>query len=509
MTVKPDGAVVGGGGASVVSEGGSPGGDVPPRPPFDWMGVVGTGQSLSVGAQGTPVTLTMQPYHNMKLALGGTMVPPYTADAPGLMMVPLVEPIRPFAPAYPGAYPTNIYGETPHTAMADQVSALFAQKGQGEYQTVHTVVGESGMAITIIDKAATQTGNMGHAYPATLFEAQAIKRLATMAGKTYGVGAIVLTHGESDAGNTNYERDIHQLWSDYNTDLKGITGQTQSIPLLLSQQQTSPGAKGSSVSMIEMWHMGVTYPGDLICVGPKYQYQYAEGLHLTAHEYDRLGEKYGEVYYEKVVLGHNWQPLQPKTVAKAGKVITVDFNVPVGALNWDENITAPHQTANTEWAKGRGFEVTSSAGRAAIDSVAIDGTKVVITLTADVQATGWKVAYASTQDDDGTIGGPTTGRRGQLRDTDPLVGLDAETISCNVTMGSAAITPKTANGFKLHGARDMAEGAGLAAETIVLTKMSDSAMTLSNPWTGATGTVDLKLRSDQRNYCVSFELPIN
>src|SRR3954464_9111607 len=37
---------------------GVPAGGVPPRPPFDWMGVVGTGQSLSIGAQGTPVTLT-------------------------------------------------------------------------------------------------------------------------------------------------------------------------------------------------------------------------------------------------------------------------------------------------------------------------------------------------------------------------------------------------------------------------------------------------------------------
>src|SRR6185436_294320 len=111
----------------------------------------------------------------------------------------LVEPIRPPAGTYPGAYPTNIYGETPHTAMANQISALYAaDKGEGDCQTVHTVVGESGMGIAIINKTATQTANMGHSYPATLFEAQAIKRLAMTAGKTYGVGAIILTHGEAD-----------------------------------------------------------------------------------------------------------------------------------------------------------------------------------------------------------------------------------------------------------------------------------------------------------------------
>jgi hypothetical protein len=279
---------------------------------------------------------------------------------------------------------------------------------------------------------------------------------------------------------------------------------------LITQQQSIPNNAGStSASMLAAWHMGVTYKGDLICAGPKYQYNYAEGVHLTAHEYDRLGAKYGEVYYEKVVLGHDWQPLQPKTVTRSGRAITVDFNVPVGALNWDENILAPHQTVNTEWAMGKGFEVRSGAAtRLAIATVAIDATKVVITLAADPPAGNLTVGYATIVDEMGNNGGPVKGRRGQLRDSDPLVGLDAETVSCNVTMGSADIQANTAGAFKAHGPRDIAEGASLAAETIVLSKMSDSAMTLSTPWMGATGTVDLKLRSDHRNYCVSFELPV-
>src|SRR4051812_42257276 len=89
----------GGGAGSSVGLDGSPGtggmssgdsgvpvGAVPPRPPFDWMGVVGTGQSLSIGAQGTPLTLTMQPYHNLKLALGGAIALPYDPNMASLMM---------------------------------------------------------------------------------------------------------------------------------------------------------------------------------------------------------------------------------------------------------------------------------------------------------------------------------------------------------------------------------------------------------------------------------------
>lgn len=44
--------------------------------PWDWACIIGTGQSLSVGAQASPVTTT-QPYHNLKLSLGSLNIRPY------------------------------------------------------------------------------------------------------------------------------------------------------------------------------------------------------------------------------------------------------------------------------------------------------------------------------------------------------------------------------------------------------------------------------------------------
>src|SRR5260221_5686030 len=90
---------------------------------WDWNGLVGTGQSLSVGAQASTTTLATQPFKNLKLSLGMAKVsqPPYDANDPALSVMPLTEPIRAEATSYPGAYPLNIYGETPHTAMADQI----------------------------------------------------------------------------------------------------------------------------------------------------------------------------------------------------------------------------------------------------------------------------------------------------------------------------------------------------------------------------------------------------
>jgi hypothetical protein len=422
---------VGGAGGHDASAGGSGGVradaavDATPTKAWDWAGVIGTGQSLSVGAQAGTPTLTTQPFNNLKLALNGASVtvPPYDANDPALSVVALVETIRDEASGYPSAYPLNIYGETPHTAMADQISELYKKATSGDYVTVHTVVGESGQGMSVINKTAKPTANLGHAYAATLFEVTALERLAKAAGKTYGVGGIILTHGETDGGNANYERDMYKLYTDYNTDIAAITGQTTKIPLFTTQQQTCPGDNSTTASLIAEWKIGVDHPGEVVCVGPKYQYEYfGDHLHLVANGYDQLGEKYGEVYYQKVVLGLDWQPLQPLSAVLAGSAITVQFHVPVPPLAWDADLPAPHQSAHTAWTNGKGFEVANTAGEQTISSVAIQGESVVITLASAPSTAGLVVRYAVTQDGSGNQGGLETGRIGLLRDSDPLIG---------------------------------------------------------------------------------------
>lgn len=391
--------------------------------PWDWTGIVGTGQSLAVGAEGNPSITTTQPYSNLKLSLGNLVVPPWNPNSSALSMVPLVEPIRVYG-IYnpPGPYPGNIFGETPHSAMANQISSLVLSASGANYITVHTVVGETGQGIDCLRKNAVDTGYSGRAYAATLFEVQAIKRLAAAAGKTYGVGGIIITHGEKDSGNTNYENELYTLWSDYNADIKAITGQTQSIPLF-TNQQNSCGTTGTSFSTLVQWKAGLDYPGKIICAGPKYQYPYAaDGVHLVAEGYRQLGEKHGEVYYETVVLGRNWRPLQPTSVVRtSSRVITVNFHVPVAPLVWDSTMPSPNQSTLTEWANGKGFEVyTNSGSRITISSVQISGSSVIITCASDLPASYLKVGYAYTSG--GTKRANGTVRWGLLRDSDPFKG---------------------------------------------------------------------------------------
>ena len=417
------GAGGGGAGAGGAGAGGSGGN---PAPAWSWVGVVGTGQSLAVGGHGNapamPIGATTQRFRNLKLSLGSANVPPFDPANAALSMVPLVETLRTITTTYPSPYPRNIYGESFHTAMGDEITTLVMAAQSRDYVTTHTVVGEAGQPISILQKGATDTGTTGRAYAASLFEVAAIARLAKAQGKSYGVGAIVLTHGESDAESATFEADMVKLWQSYNQDLPPLTGQTTSIPMLLSQQHFAPTTAGSTaVATTAQWRIGVDHPNEIICTGPKYQYAYVNDYtHLTNPEYERLGEKYGQVFHQRVVLGNPWQPLQPISAEHGARTIRVHFHVPVAPMVWDTTLPMPHQSAFPEWALGRGFEVRAGTTRITIRGVGINGDTVEITTAEDLPATGLVVGYAATAD--GTQRPNGTTRWGQLRDSDPFVG---------------------------------------------------------------------------------------
>lgn len=485
--------------------------DVLPRPslpPFDWVGVIGTGQSLSVGATAKVMTTT-QPFHNMKLVdTGPNPKYPIAADsgAPAWATAPLVEPIRAASagngPGYTdGQYPNDIFGETPHSGMANTLTPLWnANGGVGEYVTAHTVVGWSGHCLSQIDKA----GGM-RAYPASLQETRVWKSLAGAEKKSFGVGGIVLTHGECDAGNGNYGAGLWQLLQDYDTDLKAITQQTSKVALLVSQQSTI--ASGPTGSAVQVWKAGVDHVGRIVCTGPKYAYQYSpDRLHFPAPGYERLGQKYAEVFDAVVNREVAWAPLQPKKVARVGAVVTIDFNVPNPPLVWDSHVTPPHQSVNTEWAAGKGFEVWLGNTRLTIGQVVISADTVTLTLAKDPGVGKVTVGYATVQDGQGHQGGTDLGLRGLLRDSDEFAGWDEETVEASLTNGSAVAMSTTPGAFVHRTGRDLVTGQNIASDTIVQSHDTDDQLTLSAAWSGPTSKVALEMHHDERNWCVHFSM---
>jgi len=68
----------------------------------------------------------------------------------------------------------------------------------------------------------------------------------------------------------DYETGLYQLIQDYNTDLKAVTGQTSNVVLFVSQQ--SAVFISASSSSTQVWRAGNDHPGEIVCTGPKYQY---------------------------------------------------------------------------------------------------------------------------------------------------------------------------------------------------------------------------------------------
>lgn len=479
------------------------------KAPFDWVGIVGTGQSLSVGVGSGTLISTTPSFNNRVLADIGPD-PKYPRDGGGQWVLqPLKERLREPLPGQPAGaeYPNNIFGETPHSGMATQLTTLAKARGALDYITIHTVVGWSGRRLTSLNKQGT-----GRAYPATLVEARAIKAIADAQGKTFGYAAVVLTHGESDNSNTSYGAGIRTLQQDYQSDLRAITGQTSTIPLLVSQQSVLPptgtGNAPKVGSALAVLKASRDFPQEIICTGPKYQFQYAgDKIHMPAASYRALGEKVAQVVDAIANRRVAWHPLQPTTASRAGTVITVNFQVPAPPLEFEEAIAPPHQTQNTAWKNGRGFEVVDSTGPLTISSAAIQGSTVQLTLSAVPTGTGLRVRYATVQDGTGNQGGSVSGLRGQLRDSDPFLGADVETLSCAVTQFSTTASC-TASSLSKRTHRDRVFGAGLPASGASITALSNGTVTFSKQWSGASGMASLKFAYDLRNYCVHFDLPV-
>lgn len=408
---------------------------------WDWNGIIGTGQSLAVGAEARELRATQASYGNLKLDLGSRFFPASDPDSSRLKLVPLQEPIRPLARGYPSPYPQNIYGETPHTAMGSQLSAAFAREtgGAGAYVTVHSVVGESGQALNVIAKGARRAKDHGLAYEASLFEARAITRLAKLEGRSFGIGAVVLTHGEADATSSTYADGLRQLRRDYDADLRTITGQQQGVRLLLTQQSSEPATAGSLSGSALSALAACRAELEIICVGPKYQYAYVkDGVHLDAFSYDRLGEKYGQVYFERIVRGSAWRPLEPQGAVREGDVVRVDFHVPVPPLVWDEQLPGPTPGFRPEWAAGKGFEL--SQGDRAVHIAAVEIVENAVMIRHEPGLVGpVTVRYAATaQPRPRRLG---TRRWGQLRDSDPFVGVLTRSAQPNHAVVFELVTP--------------------------------------------------------------------
>lgn len=442
-------------------------------------------------------------------------------------MVPFTEPFR-VRRGTGAAYPDNIDGLTPQLAMAGTLcrlrersrSRITADEDENEdveHITIHSCVGRGGAPMADIRKHGR-----GIEYSASIFEARAIARLAAEVGAALVFDAVVLTHGEADAlvgdDGEAYGSQVLQMQRDYAADLMGISGQRREPVLVLSQQNTCPPSRALRPGVMDaQWRVqndDSAGKGKVVCSGPKYQYGYADGLHLTGGGYRRLGEKYGMVVHESVVVGREFRPLRPTRagveVKKGGQQVTVEFEVPVLPLRWNDCLPRAHgHGVHTAWKNGRGFEVRDAEGReVAIRDVVIAAreSKVTIDLVEPAEKCPLTVAYAMTQQGDGFgsgfCGGTEDGRMGHLSDSadDGAV----ETLRCHAEKASHVLFSE--DGWERRAVYDLMKPGGMV---IVGFDPDDKKRAfMHEPWSGESEVLLARVRHDQRNYCVSFLMPV-
>jgi hypothetical protein len=409
---------------------------------YDINHVLVSGQSNAVATGSGPQITTAPQFGNLMFSTG--VMPMAGCNGDGCTQYQTPSAATPLVPLVEGdSFFTGSPVETSGAGFAAE-AAFLAQNDyrfgvRAGYPTKHDVLitnhGRSGNTIWCLRKGGCnyqiQRGrNVPFAQGIT--EMQDAKRFATAAGKSLGVRAVVFVHGESDhysyVANSpevplngtdgtpnkiqNYADALVELQQDYETTARGITGQAAAVPLLISGVSGWTSTRESRLANLQL-DAHVRAPGKVVLVTPGYPFLFRNDcLHYTNHSERRLGEYFAKVYTRIVFGGETWEPVRPKQVSRVGRVITLRYFVPRPPLVFDNVQVAPIQN--------QGFDVTDNGVMVGVESVVLTAAdSVTITLTTAPVGTV-RVKYAQNQDvnPNTRCTGPTSGARGNLRDSD-------------------------------------------------------------------------------------------
>lgn len=362
--------------------------------------IITYGQSLSQGFFNKPVLSTHQRYASLRFAGGVRVQDAVQAEGSALSyqsFVPLTETRF------------DAKAETPTSGTLDMTMQLIEQENLQDhtrlpYRFLGSAPGEGSMDVDELSRP-------GPFYSRLLRDITEAKRLATAEGKTYGVGAITWTQGESDdAIDTpipDYVTKLRRLRDEIDQDAKRITGQSEDVELI-SYQVASHRSFGQPYPHIALAMLEASHEDPHIHIAvPMYLFHYVDGRHTDNRSSQWLGAYYGLVL-KRILIDHEaWTPLEPLSWRRDGDTATLRFKVPVPPLQWDTTQVA----GNTNY----GFMLRLPSGQPLpIRSVSIVGPDRVQIVADSAIPPGTEVEYAFEGDG---LAGSRFGPRGNLRDS--------------------------------------------------------------------------------------------
>ncbi len=361
----------------------------PPLPPpepyvaFDVNHVISTGQSNSVAHEGRPVISLTQPFSNLMFDVG--VMTSGVCEHDGCREYQQPSSFIPLTEGDSFWYPV----ETMSSGLGNEGSMLATTKyGKPKHDILVSLAGRNGLTYWCLRKGGCNYFDPTYlnAFDENLRQVASAKAIATAAGKSYVVRAVTAVHGESDdfgyaVGTPEFPLDgsdgtskalasyadaLVEWQRDYEAGVKAITGQSQSVPLFVSQVSSWNDTPTGSVAFMQLDAHMRTH-GKVIVVTPGYIFDFASDCrHYTNHAERRLGEYFGKAYAKTFVEGRAWEPLRPAKITHAGNVVTAKFLVPAPPLVLDtQRVLDPGNY---------GFEAVDAAGAPlVITSVKLSG----------------------------------------------------------------------------------------------------------------------------------------
>jgi len=384
--------------------------------------ILSTGQSNSISFAGRIVLSKAQTFGNLMFDTGVMTATGCSADGctrydKPRALLPLVEGDTYFD------YPV----ETMSSGLANHVARVSQGRGPSPSILV-SVHGRSGYTYVCLRKGGCSfLDGRGYVKPfdEALMQIEDAKELARAAGRPYRVTAVTAVHGESDHYATTFPLDgsdgtpgklatyadaLLEWQRDYENAARAATGQTWTVPLLVSQMSNWNDRPDSTIPLLQL-EAHVRSEGRVVLVGPTYFLQYADDcIHFTSDAQRRLGEYFAKAYTRVVTEGRRWEPLRPVDVSLVDGTVVARFAVPKPPLVLDvTRVTNPGSY---------GFELVDASGSPVpIASVAVTAPDTV-SITADpgtARPARLRYAFGARPN---TCPGPELGPRGNLRDSD-------------------------------------------------------------------------------------------
>ena len=307
----------------------------------NWTGIFGYGQSLSVGADGTPVVHDAA-VHSHKTFSGGPNNPSGAALATS---TPLFEVL------------VGNQGETPCSAMASGITQRLIARGEADRLIFTATAGVGGYAISGLGYGTAP-------FTRLISYHTAAAALAAAATATYKTSAVWWLQGESDAAGAMSQATYYAAFEDL---ANAITSATEAVVLTYQTAAYITTSSGPALAQLQadaLDNVHFVTPIYFLALSAA-----APNIHPSADSYQEIGFRmargWSDLYEEGQV-----SRIRPLRAVQEGDLrVVMKFDVPTAPLV----LNTTRVPATTD----HGFKLIDSTGTVPFSSITLDGSDVV------------------------------------------------------------------------------------------------------------------------------------